>query len=93
MGVGNQMKPTLLGLYLIILLNFQVSMAETISVVTESTYPYRYLENDKVVGITVNLVEAVLNRANLDYQISIYPWAKAYKIAKTTPNVLIFSMV
>lgn len=64
--------------------------AQTIQVVTEQT-PYTYLVEGKVVGSATEVVELSLHRAGLnDYQVRLYPWARAYDMALKTPNVLIF---
>ena len=64
--------------------------AQTIHVVTEHT-PYTYLLDGKVVGSATEVVELSLQRAGLkDYQVKLYPWARAYDMALKTPNVLIY---
>jgi polar amino acid transport system substrate-binding protein len=67
--------------------------AEPIKVVTEEAY-YSYIENGKVVGMATEVVEKTFQRAEIhDYKISLYPWARAYNIALTEPNVLIYLIV
>lgn len=64
--------------------------AQTIHGVTETT-PYTYLRGDRVVGSVTEVVEKTLQAAQLrDYQIRLYPWARAYDMALKEPNVLIF---
>ena len=64
--------------------------AQTIHVVTEQT-PYTYLVEGKVGGTATEVVELSLRRAELnDFQVKLYPWARAYDMALKTPNVLIF---
>lgn len=59
---------------------------------TEDWPPYNYLENGKVTGIGVEIVNLVLKKANIQADIKIYPWARAYIIATNEPNVLIFTI-
>lgn len=69
------------------------SFAQKITVVTEEYPPYNFLDsNKKISGLATDVVEAVLQRAKLDYQLGIYPWARAYKMAQDTSNVLIYSI-
>lgn len=64
--------------------------ADPIQVVTE-TSAYAYLENGKIAGPATEVVELTLRRAGLhDYRITLYPWARAYRLALSTPNVLIY---
>ncbi len=64
--------------------------AQPLQVVTETT-PYSYLSGDRVVGTATEVVEKTLQNAGLtDYQIRVYPWARAYDLALKEPNVLIF---
>lgn len=63
---------------------------QTLQVVTEET-PYTFMRNGKVVGTATEVVEKTLQRAGVpDYRINIYPWARAYDMARNEPNVLIF---
>lgn len=68
------------------------AFGQTIQVVTEELAPYNYTENDNVVGFCTEVVQEVLKRANLEYSIHSYPWAKSYEIAQSQPNVLIYSI-
>lgn len=63
-----------------------------IKVITEDTFPLQYLENGKVSGPATALVEQVLSAAGISYHIEVAPWARAYHLALTEPNVLIYSI-
>ena len=63
-----------------------------IKVVTEDTFPVQYIENGKVTGPATALVEQVLVAANVKYDIEVLPWARAYNLALSEPNVLIYSL-
>lgn len=67
--------------------------AQTITVVTEEYPPYNYMDSSKrITGFSTEVVQEVLKRAKVDYQISMYPWARAYQMAQDGPNVLIYSI-
>lgn len=79
---------------LVFLLSFMhLANSEEIKVVTEHFPPYQISEKGKpVTGVTVEFIKALLNEVNVDTAINVYPWARAYNMALTYPNVLIFSM-
>jgi polar amino acid transport system substrate-binding protein len=61
--------------------------------VTEEFPPYNYTENGKLTGYSVRIVEELLKRAEFEYHLDVYPWTRAYQMATSIPNVLIFTMV
>ena len=63
-----------------------------IRVVTEEWPPYTCSENGEVGGVVTEVVRAALDRAGVDYSIEVYPWARAYDMARTQENVLIYSI-
>lgn len=67
-------------------------VAENLRVVLEVSPPHQTYENGKVAGLTTAVVEQLLQQAKLTPQYEVYPWARAYRIAEATPNVLIYNM-
>lgn len=64
--------------------------AQAIRAVTETT-PYTFQKGDRVEGSATEVVEKTLQAAGLtDYQVKLYPWARAYDMALKEPGVLIF---
>jgi polar amino acid transport system substrate-binding protein len=67
--------------------------AQALRVVTEDLPPYQIVVNGKLVaGSSYLVAKEMLERAELDSRIEVLPWARAYAIASTEPNVVIFSM-
>lgn len=67
--------------------------ATTLQVVTEDS-SYSALEGDKVVGVASEVVEMTLANAGItDYHMALYPWARAYDIARLEANVLIYPII
>jgi polar amino acid transport system substrate-binding protein len=67
--------------------------AATLQVVTEDS-SYSSLENGKVVGPASDIVERTLAKAGIsDYHMALYPWARAYDMARLEPNVLIYPII
>lgn len=68
--------------------------AAPLTVVTEQFKPYQFVDdNGQVQGLATNIVQAVLEQAGIAYHIETMPWARAYKTALDTPNVLIYSVL
>ncbi|MDN3380969.1 MULTISPECIES: transporter substrate-binding domain-containing protein [unclassified Pseudoalteromonas] len=79
--------------YLLLLLFIPVSLAQpSVKVVTELSPPNQTRINDSVTGYSTDIVKLILNKASINAAIEIYPWARAYKMARTHPNTLIYSL-
>lgn len=67
--------------------------AEPLQLLTEAYPPYNYQENGVLKGIAVDLVKAVMADANVEYDMKIQPWARAYGLALNTAGHCVFSTV
>lgn len=66
------------------------AQAQRVQVVTEAT-PYTYLRDGRVAGPATEVVETALRRAGVsDYEVHLYPWARAFDLALAEPGVLIY---
>jgi polar amino acid transport system substrate-binding protein len=70
-----------------------VQAAAPLTVVTEELAPYSYVAHGRMTGYSTEVVRAALERTKLAYSLQIYPWARAFQMARTQPNVLIYSIV
>ncbi len=68
------------------------SSAASLRVVTELSPPNQVLIQNTVTGTSTELVRMILKEAALEADISMYPWARAYKLASTSPDTLIYSI-
>ena len=50
--------------------------------VCEEWAPFEYMESNKVVGIDAVVVDHIMKRLGIPYQISIYPWSRAWMMAE-----------
>ncbi|WP_428523848.1 substrate-binding periplasmic protein [Roseibium sp.] len=66
--------------------------ADHITIVTEHLPPYNYLEDGEAQGMSTEVVQAALEAAGHTYEIRFMPWARAYQIALTKPNTLVYSI-
>ncbi|MDN3640609.1 transporter substrate-binding domain-containing protein [Simiduia curdlanivorans] len=75
-----------------------MAQAQTLSdltYITENAPPWNYLEQDRLEGMAVDLLEQVTDHAGASVKrsdIMVLPWARAYSRAKTMPNQVIFSI-
>ena len=74
---------------------YSVSLyAQDIRVITEEFPPYDFVgDNGKVEGMATEVVREVLKEIGQDVEIEVLPWARALKLARTTPATLLFSVV
>jgi peptide/nickel transport system substrate-binding protein len=61
-----------------------------IDIISSINPPYVYRQESRVKGLSTKVVEAVLNDLGIEKNISLYPSARAYKMAKSNANTLIF---
>lgn len=86
------MKAILFFLLLIPLLNIY-SQEPSIRIVTENAPPFQIVENGKVIdGLAFDLLQAAQRRLDINIEIEAYPWSRAYAIAQSDSNILIFSI-
>lgn len=83
----------------LLLLAFSVSLSTNgselpkLNIVTENLVPYQILNtNGHLTGLSVEIVQEMLQRLAVTPNIKVMPWARAYEIAKNEANVLIFSI-
>ncbi|MFT4765188.1 MAG: polar amino acid transport system substrate-binding protein [Oleispira sp.] len=80
-------------LFAALLILFSVTvLANPLTIVTEQYPPYNYEERGSIKGMSTEVVSAVLKELDLEVDIEIYPWARAYDMASTQKNVLIYSI-
>ncbi|MBF0205453.1 MAG: transporter substrate-binding domain-containing protein [Oligoflexia bacterium] len=65
-----------------------------ITIVTEDFPPYNFINSttNKLEGLGVEIVQALLDELNIKTEIQVYPWARAYAMATKDKNILIFSL-
>lgn len=67
--------------------------AVTIQITTENWPPNNYLgPDDQVVGYATEKVRQIFDSAGIDYTIKVYPWARAYRLARNEKNTAIYSI-
>lgn len=62
-------------------------------IATEEYPPYNMSgANGTVTGISTDIVRALLDAAGYEYEIAVYPWARAIALARTQVNTCVYSM-
>ena len=69
---------------------------EKIIVLTEQLKPFNYtesgLDHGEILGFATELIVAVLEEANLEYDIKIGPQVRAVQALDSTKNIMVYSM-
>lgn len=71
-----------------------ISMVQsaTLEIVTTAFPPYQLHHGDKIEGFATDIINEVLTLSGHRGHITVYPWARAYQIAQTEANTLIYSI-
>ena len=82
-------------LYLFISSLLLSHLCHAITLATEDYPPFNYVDEQsrKIVGISADKVQILMQRAKLDYTIDAYPWTRAYQMAIQSPDTCVFSTV
>ncbi|HYE00195.1 MAG TPA: transporter substrate-binding domain-containing protein [Alphaproteobacteria bacterium] len=67
--------------------------AETLILNSEESPPFNFTApaSGSFVGISTEIVQALMERAGIAYEIRVLPWQRAYNGAQTEPNTCVFS--
>lgn len=66
--------------------------AQELRILTSPWPPSNYLdENGHPTGISVAIVSALKAKLGLPTTVEVLPWARGYKMAQTTPNIMLFT--
>lgn len=78
--------------YLFFIFSVQGYAADLL-IVTEHSPPYQYLnKSGQIDGLTTEIVHATLAQTAIPYKLKLYPWSRAFLMAKETKNTCIFLM-
>lgn len=80
-------------LLLVAISNQLHAQQDSITVVSEEWPPYNYTnEQGEFTGISTEIVKAVLTEAKLNYHIEVYPWSRAFSMARDNKNTLLYTV-
>ncbi len=77
----------------LIFIQHNSSAFEKINLLTEEKPPNNFEgPNNKITGISTEIIEEIFKNAKIDYSIEIVPWARAYETATKSQNVGLYSL-
>jgi len=77
----------------IVFLTITSANSTEIKVITEHYPPLQIVENGKPIrGLAIDIMKELLRKTEIQTNIQTYPWARAYKMALSEENILIFSL-
>ncbi|MBL4908436.1 MAG: transporter substrate-binding domain-containing protein [Alteromonadaceae bacterium] len=81
--------------FFILLLSFSLSAQQLLPlrIVGTNLNLLQYKQNNQIRGTSVDIMNQVLKRSQLEAKIELMPWARAYYLAKNRPNMIILSMI
>lgn len=86
------MKRLLIMMVLVFLISVNPVLSQELTILTENMPPLNYLENNVLVGPSVETVREIQRRVGSHEPIQVYPWARAYKMSLEQENVVLFGM-
>jgi polar amino acid transport system substrate-binding protein len=76
---------------MIILVGGTSIYAKELTILTEEYPPINFRQGDSLTGSSVEIVREILKRLHQPAEITMLPWARAYNLAKTKPNMVLFT--
>jgi polar amino acid transport system substrate-binding protein len=65
--------------------------ADIINLVTENYPPFNHKKDGKIIGTSVEQVNAMMSLAGLEYKLEMYPWKRAYQEALNDQLTCVFT--
>ncbi len=75
----------------IIILITATSAHSEMRLITTTEPPINYVHAGKFTGMTTEIVRAIRDQLGWDNKVEVYPWARGYQLALTTPNIVLFT--
>jgi len=66
--------------------------ASKLTVVTEHLAPFQIVNSNTITGFSTEIVQAALDKSELDYKIESYPWSLSFNRAMYEENICIYSL-
>ena len=86
------MKPkSAIVMFLIFWLSVTGGLAQELTIISEENPPFNFIKDGILTGSSTEIVREILRRLNLPAEIQVLTWARAYQLALSQPNVVLFS--
>jgi polar amino acid transport system substrate-binding protein len=66
-------------------------LAQELTVISEENPPFNFIKDGVFTGSSTEVVREIMRRLDLPAEIQVLTWARAYQLALTQPNVVLFS--
>ena len=86
------MKKRLAVFAVLTVLGAGVATAAELRILAENVVPFNYAEDGEWKGSTAAVVKEITRRLGIEARIEGVPWARGYRMARSEPNVVLFSM-
>jgi polar amino acid transport system substrate-binding protein len=77
--------------FLIFLLPVTGGLAQGLTIISEENPPFNFIKDGIPTGSSTEVVREIMRRLNLSAEIQVMTWARAYQLALSQPNVILFS--
>jgi len=77
--------------FLIFLLSVTSGLAQELTIISEENPPFNFIKDGILTGSSTEVVREIMRRLNLSAEIQVLTWARAYQLALSRPNVILFS--
>ncbi|WP_291327912.1 ABC transporter substrate-binding protein [Desulfovibrio sp. UCD-KL4C] len=68
------------------------AQATELTIFVDNWPPYNFKQNDKIVGISTELIEVALQKAKIKYKLVLYPFKRALITVQKKPNTMLFTV-
>ncbi len=80
-------------LIMLLLCVFAAAPAQALQIVTEENPPFNYTENNKLTGLSTDVIMEMGRRANVPMTFAVMPWPQGYEQTQRKPETCIYSTV
>ena len=77
--------------FLLLAVLLAANPASALTIATEDSPPSTIVKGDALSGVSVEIVREIQKRVGDNTHIDVLPWARAYSMASTTPDVVLFA--
>ncbi len=80
-----------IGIFLFFLLPATSGLTQGLTIISEDSPPFNFIKDGVLTGSSTEVVREILHRLDYKDDIQVMTWARAYHLALTQPNVVLFS--
>ena len=77
--------------FLILLLSVTSGWSQELTIISEENPPFNFTKDGVFTGSSTEVVREIMRRLNQPGDMEVMTWARAYQLAQTRPNVVLFS--